>query len=355
MKTGKSLMELAAELERQFQSKKDYTVGAQRLNMGVDKSTNQVILNGVNGGMPLKPIAHQQLASTLQIPKPYYDRMKETDPELLAHNVNTWLQRTPAKDRKLVRTMDGEVRALLSDSYRPLDNMELAMSVIPIMKETESRIESTDVTDSRLYIKAVSERVRGEVVVGDVVQAGMVISNSEVGLGSLSVQYLDFRLVCLNGMIRERAIRKAHLGRTARGVDQIEDAQEYFRDETRALNDAAFFSSVGDVVRGMFDKERFERRLRQYAGIAEIEIADPVATIELTSKKFGFNEEERKAVFANFVRGGMSNGWGLANAITRTAQDLPSYDRSTEFEKFGGDVIELKESDWKVLTPSAKA
>jgi hypothetical protein len=348
-------MELESELERQSNTKRDYTIGAQRLSMAVDKSTDQVVLHGINGGMPLKPIAHQQLASTLQIPKTYYDRMAANDPELLAHNVNTWLKQTPPKERKLVRTLDGEVRALLSDSYRPLDNMELALAVLPIMHETQSRVESTQVTDSRLYIKAVSERVRGEVVVGDVVQAGMVISNSEVGLGSLSVQYLDFRLVCLNGMIRERAIRKAHLGRTARGADQIEDAQEYFRDETRALNDAAFFSSVGDVVRGMFDKERFEKRLRQYAGIAEIEIPDPVQTIELTSKKFGFNEEERKAIFSNFVKGGDSTAWGLANAITRTAQDLPSYDRSTEFEKFGGDVIELTQADWKILTPSAKA
>lgn len=36
--------------------------------------------------------------------------------------------------------------------------------------------------------------------------------------GSLSVAELDYRLVCLNGMIRAHAIRKAHLGRGQRGA-----------------------------------------------------------------------------------------------------------------------------------------
>ena len=46
------------------------------------------------------------------------------------------------------------------------------------------------------------------VKVGDAVQAGIAISNSEVGQGSLRVEALDYRLVRTNGMIRETAVRK---------------------------------------------------------------------------------------------------------------------------------------------------
>jgi hypothetical protein len=55
---------------------------------------------------------------------------------------------------------------------------------------------SCDVTESRFYLKAVTDRVQGEVKQGDAIQAGLVVSNSEVGQGSLRVEALDSRLVC---------------------------------------------------------------------------------------------------------------------------------------------------------------
>jgi hypothetical protein len=127
MKNGRTLSALAAELERQANSKKDYVADTRRLRMEpID--TGRVILQGVNGGMMLKPTAHAQMAGTLGIPKPYYDRMLAEAPDLLSANVNRWLDRQPAK--KLIRTLDNEVRAILSDSYRPLDNLDLAEAVL---------------------------------------------------------------------------------------------------------------------------------------------------------------------------------------------------------------------------------
>ena len=36
----------------------------------------------------------------------YYERMRSEDPGLLAHNVNTWLERTPAQ--RMIRVLDGK-------------------------------------------------------------------------------------------------------------------------------------------------------------------------------------------------------------------------------------------------------
>src|SRR6185369_9125843 len=107
-----------------------------------------------------------------------------------------------------VRTFDNQVRAFLSDSYRPLDNFDLAEAVLPKLAGLGCRVESCEVTESRFYLKAVTERISGEVKKGDVVQAGLVVSNSEVGQGALRIEELDFRLVCLNGMISGTAVRK---------------------------------------------------------------------------------------------------------------------------------------------------
>jgi hypothetical protein len=347
MKAGRSLSDLAAELERQAASKKDYIADSRRLELK-PVGDGKVMLDGVNGGMGLRPIAHAQLAGSLQIPKAYYDRMLADAPDLLCRNVNEWFQKQPAK--RLVRTLDNEIRAVLSDSYRPLDNLDLAEAVLPSLLGVNARVESCEVTENRLYLKAVTDRITGTIKVGDVVQAGVSVSNSEVGQGSLRVEALDYRLVCLNGMIRDQAIRKAHLGRSARGADAIEDAREFFRTETRIADDKAFFLKVRDAVGAMFDQIRFDARIAEYRSAAEQKIeADPVKAVELTAKRFSFTDGERSSILQHLIRGGDLSKWGLANAVTRAAQDAESYDRSTEMESIGGDLVELKASDWKVL------
>lgn len=353
MKQGKSLMELAQEITRQAESKKDYIADTRKLSMratsaDTDNPSAQVVLDGVNGGMALRATAHAQMATTLGIPKPYYDRMLAEQPDLLAQNVNRWLQAQPA--RKLIRTLDNQVRAVLSDSYRPLDNLDLAEAVLPKLNAIGARVESADVTEHRMYIKAVTDKVSGQVKVGDTIQAGVVVSNSEVGDGALRVEELDFRLICLNGMVRAAAVRKAHLGRGARGQDAIEDAREFFRDETRIADDRAFFLKVQDATAAMFDPARFARRIEVYQHAAERTIpadADPVKVVEVTAKKLGLNDQERGGVLRHLLQGGEMSSWGLANAVTRAAQDVQDYDRSYEMEKLGGLVVELPKTEWE--------
>jgi len=374
MKSGRSLQELALELKRQSETKKDYVAPTNHLSMRPIKA-GVVILDGVNGGMPLRPIAHAQLANTLGIPKVYYDKLLAEQPDLLSLNVNRWLasegQRVKVVGRdgadlwtgfmqpypvrgtkKLIRTLDNEVRAILSDSYRPLDNIDLAEAVLPRLFDLNATVVSGQVTDSRFYIQAVTDRIRGEVKQGDVIQAGVVVSNSEVGQGSLRVEALDFRLICLNGMIRESSIRKAHLGRGARGQDAIEDAREWFRTETRIADDRAFFLKVQDATAAMFDVVRFNQRIEQYKEASNRMIpvgVDPVKVVETTAKKFGLSDGERSSVLQHLIRGGDMSTWGLSNAVTRTAQDVESYDRATSLEAIGGDVVELNKEGWKSL------
>ena len=52
---------------------------------------------------------------------------------------------------------------------------------------------SCEVTENRLYLKVVNHRLEMEVRKGDIVQAGVMISNSEVGLGAVSIQPLVLR------------------------------------------------------------------------------------------------------------------------------------------------------------------
>jgi hypothetical protein len=350
MKTGRSLSDLAAELERQASSKRDYIADTRALQVRPDASTGLIVLEGVNGGMPLRPTAHEQMGSILGIPRTYYDRLMANAPDLLARNVNHWLKAEPA--RKMIRTLDGGVRAILSDRYRPLDNMDLAEAVIPRLMALEGQVVSGEVTERRFYLKAVTPRITGEIKKGDEVQAGLVVSNSEIGEGSLKVEQLSYRLVCLNGAIHAKAIRQTHAGRRSGfdGADLIEGSREHFRDETRAADDRAFFLKVQDAVSATLSPAGFDKLLDTMRGATERKIeADPVQVVEVVSRRFGLAEAERGSVLKHLISGADLSAWGLANAVTRASQDIESYDRSTELEAVGGQIVELSRHDWDTL------
>ena len=169
--------------------------------------------NGI-GEYGITNLARHQLAEKLNIPYAYFERMRAEQPELLDRNVNTWLQTD--NERRMIRTLDGQVRAVLSDRYRRLDNYDLMVNVLPILQMLpDVRFESVELTETKMYIKIITPRVEYEIAPGDFVQAGIVLTSSEVGHGMLSVQPLVYRLVCRNGLIAsDRALRKAHIGHT---------------------------------------------------------------------------------------------------------------------------------------------
>ena len=55
----------------------------------------------------------------------------------------------------------------------------------------------------------------------------------------------------------------------------------------------------------------------------------------------------------HLITGGTLTRWGLVNALTRTAEDVDTYDRATDFERFGGQVIELPRRDWERIALAA--
>ena len=84
------------------------------------------------GEYGITDLARRQLADKLKIPFAYFERMRTEQPALLDGNVNTWLQTDT--ERRMMRTLDGQVRAVLSDRYRRLDNYDLAENVLPILQ-----------------------------------------------------------------------------------------------------------------------------------------------------------------------------------------------------------------------------
>ncbi|MEG0935707.1 MAG: DUF932 domain-containing protein [Clostridia bacterium] len=347
MKQGRTLQEVAAELARQRDSKRDFIVdtGAIRIS---DDARELVLRHSGDAGRDehfgMTGLFHRQLGSALGIPSKYYDKMQTELPALLAENVNGWLG---ARDgRQTIRTLDGNARAYLSDRYRRIDNYEIATATLPIIAEMDGvQIESCEITENRMYLKAVNRRLEAEVVPGDVVQAGILISNSEVGLGSVSVMPLVMRLVCKNGMlINDLGQKKYHIGR------ESEASWELFSDVTIEADDQAFLLKLRDIVRGATEEARFGTIVNKLREAAGVRITGRVPeVVELAADQFGFNKVESDGVLQHLIEGGDLSLYGLSNAVTRLSQDVENYDRATMLERAGWQIATMPRGTWNLI------
>lgn len=342
MKRGRTLEELGMELQRQRDARQDFIADTRSLIMEStpEKSTLRMSVKNRLEEFTVGLVAHQQIASRLGIPYRYYQKMQAEQPTLLDENVNRWLNYSP--ERRMIRVLDGKVRAFLSDRYRRLDNLELCATVLPVIKEMKgANIESCEVTESHMYLKVINKRMKAEVAVGDAVQAGFVVSNSEVGLGSLRVEPLVFRLVCKNGLIcKDLAQKKYHVGRQ---VGESEDAAyELYSDETLRQDDKAFFMKVRDTVRVAANEAKFQITVNRMRATMNLPLEhEPMKEVELLADKFQLTQAERGDVLRQLFLSKDNSRYGLMNAVTAASQLCKEYDRATELERIGGEILAL--------------
>ena len=146
MKTGRSLVELAREIERQNGNKQDFIVSTEKLRFELpsvatalnenvaqapatavvgydavsryaDQKARPVMAFDSPGGehttYGVTDLMHRQVAAHLKdlskMPKEYYDYLLTRNPDLLGVTVNTLFRRNPTG--RMVRTLDGNVRA----------------------------------------------------------------------------------------------------------------------------------------------------------------------------------------------------------------------------------------------------
>ena len=374
---------MAAEIERQADSKRDFVAPAQSVTMTVDeaamdefqrliakpvKSTRRnrgrrttrdepkrevtladspMRITGLDGSTDfgIRPFAHGQIAEKLGVPRRYYDRMATESPALLVQNVNHWMHSDT--DKRMFRVLDGHVRAYLSDSYRRMDYFDFLEAILPIIRQSGMEIISCQVTERKLYLKCVNAKLQGKVV-GDVVQAGVVFTDSEVGAGKMNIQQMLYTLRCTNGMIGESVLGKAHLGRAQGDDDRV---QEMLTDTTKQHSDQVLWESVRDVTEKILtDQAWFDGTLAKLNAAADDKIEGdvPGAIVEL-QRQTKISEKASSGILRHLIAGGDLSKWGMSSAVTRYSQDVDDYDDASDFERLGHKVIELSQGAWEAI------
>ena len=382
MKQGRTLPALAQELTRQADAKRDFLADAGALRVESNGHTNLLLKETFVVG----EVAHGQLAEYTGVPKGFYDRLRNAtedlrvlragnpgddvrpDQPLFDVMVNRLLV-SKGDDRRMIRTLDGKARAFLSDSYNPdLDNFDVFKVAAKALEEAglcPDDVVSCDVTERRLYLKVVSPKLEAVIEPSNltrshgghhmlkepqVIQAGFILTNSETGLGSLSVQQVVYKLMCTNLWVLEEGYRQRHLGKAL----QSDDDGRLYRSDTRKAEATARLLKIRDHVTNALDETRFKALVGRMQETTEVKLEGSVEKIvEVTARKFGLAQPEKEDVLRNLIEGADLSLWGLTNAITATAQTAATYDRSTELEAIGGRFFALPPAEVQELVRAA--
>ena len=148
-------------------------------------------------------------------------------------------------------------------------------------------------------------------------KAGMMIGNSEVGMGSVSVEPFVFRKPCTNDLIvsQEKSFRDAHIHLTAHEL-------------TRRMAEAV--SEGFSLASSMLDA---------FLKTREEPVADPVETIRKIAEARKFSQKLTDEVVSSYLVEPEANRFGMINAFTNAAQKLGPLHR-IEMERFAGTLLE---------------
>lgn len=340
-----SLMDFAQEIERRESSKADYLAPGKKMLFSADSRIG-ILGDEEHDMMKVTEYAEGQLSDRLGIPRRYYQRMKTAAPELLKENVDRWL---PDQEKMLIRTLDGTVRAVLSNGYKPIDNWLVMQAFMPVLKEygqeREVEIKATALSDTKMYMQVIFPGISREVVKGDIVQAGITLTNSEVGAGMVDVSTFVNRVVCSNGMIGTSLLSRRHVGTRMKQEDM-----DIYKDDTIMAEIKSYQLRLRDTIAAALSETEFEKLVYKFQK-AEYDIMEnPVETVENVTRKYSFSEAEKNKIMGNLIESGSRTRWALANSITAMAHDIESYDRAFDYEKTGHEIIELKTHEWEELT-----
>ena len=343
MKSQYNIEELASKLMENARNKKDMIVDTSYMTAIANGDVKLHIEDkklGIDDTYTMNNTCLNQIATKVGISKKYLDKMRDGHNALLQDNFNYWMHKTPKQ--QMIRTQGTTARAFLSDKYKRVDNEEIAQTVLPILVNEGYEIMSSAITDSKMYIKARLPKLEREVTKGDVVQAGVTISNSEVGQGSVSVAPFIYRLVCLNGMtINDARLNSRHLTSSQATIDGV---YEILSDESKELDNKALLSKVHDVVLSTSDEVRFNQNVAKMTDATEIKIKSPTKVIEVLENRYDLSKLEGESILENLVNRRddtqkFANLWSVVNSITALGNTMDDYDRGTKMQEIGGRLL----------------
>lgn len=377
-----TLADMADLLKEQHARKVDIVAPASKItavdgNLVVKDAEPIIDADGVtdaDGVYTPTAVADEGVAEKLAIPVRYLRAMREARTDLYDANVNGWLHGRRPKVRRVVRDgVDsheviregispdprsflirafrgddggaGVARAVLSDSYSIMDNLDVLSAALDGVKQAgvDVEIDGCDLSDRRMYVRVKAPQVSllaPQLLAGyrspfsgqtgednPTMFAGFQISNSETGCGAFSIVPRLVVQVCNNGMcITRDAMRKVHLG------GKLDEGVIRWSQDTQQKNLELVTAQARDAVATFLDVDYMRRVITRMEAEADVKLTDAADTVKRVTRKLQFTQEHTAGILDHFIRGGQTTAGGVMHAVTAYTQTVDDPDTAAEFE-----------------------
>ena len=188
-------------------------------------------------------------------------------------------------------------------------------------------VVSADITPNHLYLKAVNKKIQAEICNGDIIQAGFIISNSEVGLGSLKIEPLILCANNKNAFIYNQAVQSIrHRGQKL--------------DSAFANINQISADKISNMIHSSIDQEAFNNIIKQLQSTTNVSIYNTIQALNWLNQ-FPINQREKSDISQQFFINSDFTLYGLLNAVSASTKIPKSYERATELERIAGKMISL--------------
>jgi hypothetical protein len=277
-------------------------ISLKRMRVGDDEHT-------------LRTVAQRSIAWRLGIP---FNYLQKCPPELQAEQMNHWIKHE-RRSQLFVRyvsnvsNVSNEIRAIFTPRYKPVDNFEVLARLDEMGYGPDTKVQCHH--DAEFMLLSIPDGKRTFKINGDRMTPGISISNSEVGLASLSISAFILRLVCTNGMVAKTEI-----------------SASYRHVSTKILTELPqVFERVADGLGKQKDRLKL---------LLESPVADPLMTIGNFNRQFALGEMEKSAVEWAWPQEAGETMFHVVNVYTRAAamEGLPA-ESSFRLQRVGGEVL----------------
>jgi hypothetical protein len=310
----------------------DYIVRANALQFSGNGGL-KVALNDAEFGV--HRFALSQIAETANLPVKFLDSLTSTEwgRALIAHNLSQIFQHRDAK-RHLVRTLNGEVRGFLSDSYRRLDSRPIIEAFVTGVQRLGALPYKGIATDTKVCIQAILPDVF-DAIPGEVIAFVLSLENSDFGNGALSLRVGALRIWCDNLAVFEENMRQIHLGRRL-------DENIVFSQKTYVLDTKTTVSALEDIINAQLNREGLKRRMELLA-VNATKAVDPQAAMRMLKDALGVGQAQAvidayKSADIEMLPAG-NNAWRLSNAISWVGGKETDGEKKLELLKLAGRVL----------------
>jgi len=282
-------------------------------NVNVDEiSFDRLDLLKISGeSHHVRPVAQRSISNRLGIP---YQYLKKCPDDIQSENLNYWIKHE--KNSELFFRFDGDdIRAVFTTKYVPVDNFEALYRLDSLGYKPETKVQCS--LDPEFMSLSIPDGKQSFSINGDKFTPGISISNSEVGLASLSISAFVLRLVCTNGLI-----------------SKTQESSSYRHISTKILEE--FPNVLGKVSLELGNKREMFRLSMDSS------VDNPDSTIESFNRQFQLNKIEKEAVDWGYYQDVGDTMFHIINAYTKGAQfNNLSAESSFKLQRTGGNILAM--------------